>query len=306
MMSAACSSSRRRSSGSCSRSSGRVDGGVEDVALLAAGARDEHRLGALLHVAVDRAGTLRRLVVGVGVHAEQAEAAAGGRLHLVGADQSRHPPNAIGTTNAAARARTARCPAPAASSVRQVERGSAQVIASRGLRRVVGRARWRAEDVRGRGPAIPAGFVPPLWRNPSRASSVRLADRDPDADDHQGGLGRHVDFRLDPVPQSGGERSTSSDAGAVGTAVAWEAPMRGLRTSDDTSSRHAGTTCRGHETTTFGGRPTAISVGSLEGVLALNTPGRGTVKGPAASPRDQPFDGRERGAPVAPSDGTDR
>ena len=52
---------------------GRVHGRVEDVALLAAGAADEHGVHTLGVVPGDGAGALRRLVVGMGVHAQQAE-----------------------------------------------------------------------------------------------------------------------------------------------------------------------------------------------------------------------------------------
>ena len=60
--------------GESSRTSGRVHGRVEDVALLAAGAADEHRAHALGVVAGDRAGPLGRLVVRVGVDGQQAPA----------------------------------------------------------------------------------------------------------------------------------------------------------------------------------------------------------------------------------------
>ncbi len=53
---------------------GRVHGRVEDVARLAAGAAHQDGAHALVVVAVHRAGALRRLVVGVGVDAQEAAA----------------------------------------------------------------------------------------------------------------------------------------------------------------------------------------------------------------------------------------
>ena len=50
---------------------------VEDLALLAAGAADEHGADALGRVPGDGARTLRRLVVGVGVHRHEAQRVAG-------------------------------------------------------------------------------------------------------------------------------------------------------------------------------------------------------------------------------------
>ncbi len=52
---------------------GTVHGRVEDVALLAAGAADEHGADAFAAVLGDGARALRRLVVGMGVHGEEAE-----------------------------------------------------------------------------------------------------------------------------------------------------------------------------------------------------------------------------------------
>ena len=52
---------------------GRVDGRVEDVARLAARAAHEHVAHAFRGVLRGRARTLRRFVVGVRVHLEQAE-----------------------------------------------------------------------------------------------------------------------------------------------------------------------------------------------------------------------------------------
>ena len=66
-----------RTSGRLSLHLGLVHRRVEDVARLAAGAAHEHGVHAFGVVPGDRAGALRRLVVGMGVHREDAETLSG-------------------------------------------------------------------------------------------------------------------------------------------------------------------------------------------------------------------------------------